>query len=363
MASNSFGNIFRITTWGESHGPAIGVVIDGCPAGFRIDTQQLQQDVCNRSPGNNTLTSKRKEPDKVEILSGIFNGETTGAPISILIWNKDQDSSKYEPIKDLYRPGHANFTYLEKYKIFDYRGGGRSSGRETACRVAAGAIAKQILAAQGIKLKAYIRSIGSITASGNWDINHLLENTQQSAVLCPDEIATKQITQQIIDARSAGDSLGGVVECCASFMPTGLGDPIYEKLEAKLASAMLSIPASKGFEIGSGFNATTSSGYENNDTFTLKDNKVNLTSNNSGGVLGGISTGEDLIFKVAFKPTSSIFKQQDTVDTKGNKTTLNLPTGSRHDPCIAIRAVFVVEAMTALVLLDSYLANKLVTLK
>jgi len=331
MASNSFGNIFKITTWGESHGKAIGVVIDGCPAGIEISEKDINLALEKRAPGKSKFTSPRKEPDIAEIYSGVFEGITTGAPISIIIKNQDADSSKYEATKNLLKPGHANYTYLEKYGIFDYKGGGRSSARETACRVAAGAIAQKALDLYKIKISAKLFSVGDAL-------------DQQ-----PQEELINKVKEQ-------GDSIGGVVEFLIENSPVGLGDPIYEKLEANLAKAMISMPASKGFEIGSGFNAAKMKGSEHNDLFT--NNKNNITSsNNSGGILGGISNGMDIYGRVAFKPTSSISISQDTVDIDGNKKTFKLPEGSRHDPCVAIRAVPVVKAMCQLVIIDALLMN------
>jgi len=324
MGSNSFGNLFKITTWGESHGKAIGVVIDGCPAGLEIDEEMIHASLAKRAPGNNPLTSPRKEPDHAEILSGVFEGKTTGTPISIIIWNKDADSSKYEPIKDKLRPGHANYTYLEKYGIFDYRGGGRSSARETAGRVAAGAIAKQILHHFDIKI---------------------------SAKILQDEKLIEQ-------AKAEGDSIGGVVEFTITNAPVGLGDPIYQKLEANLAKAMMSLPATKGFELGLGFQAAKMKGSEHNDSFVVSEGKVQTSTNHAGGTLGGISTGMPIVGRVAFKPTSSILKAQKTLTTAGKETTFSLPPGSRHDPCVAIRAVPIVEAMCSLVLVDAILLQR-----
>lgn len=320
MGSNAFGTLFRITTWGESHGKAIGVVIDGCPAGLEISDEEIAAALQKRAPGKNPLTSPRKEDDAPEILSGLFEGKTTGAPISILIRNKDADPSKYEPIKNLYRPGHANFTYLEKYGICDYRGGGRASARETACRVAAGAVAKKLCAHFGITCAAYVEETGDISA-----------------------------------AKEEGDSVGGVVAFCAEGLFPGLGDPVYEKLEAKLADAMLSLPASKAFEIGAGFAAAAMKGSSHNDAFILEEGHVATKTNHAGGTLGGISTGMPLYGKVAFKPTSSIARSQETVSLDKQEAAFELPAGSRHDPCVALRAAPVVEAMLALVLADALL--------
>lgn len=351
MASNSFGNLFRITTWGESHGKGIGVVIDGCPAGLPISEDEINQELSRRAGGKSPYTTSRKEKDHAEIFSGVFDGKTTGAPISIIIFNHDADSSKYEPIKDLMRPGHANFTYLEKYGIFDYRGGGRSSARETACRVAAGAVAKKLLAHFNITCTAYIHSIGPITIESVH-----LKALQNSILSCPDDNAEQKMIKVLEEAKAEKDSLGGIIECIVENLPIGVGDPVYEKLEANLAKGMLSLPATKGFEIGKGFDAARLKGSEHNDGFTTDSSgKIVPASNHAGGTLGGISTGLPLVFRVAFKPTSSIEKPQQTVDTFGNAQTFQLPSGSRHDPCVTIRAVPIVEAMAALTLADSLL--------
>lgn len=361
MASNFFGQIFRITTFGESHGKAIGVVIDGCPAGINLSVDEIDAELEHRQPGKNPYTSPRKEKDKAEILSGIFEGKTTGAPISILIWNKDADSSKYEPIKNLLRPGHANFTYLEKYGIFDYRGGGRSSARETAARVAAGAVAKKILAHFDIKLVAFVAEIGGIGIEDPEleNLSALKKKIYSNPLFCPDEKQGQKMMEAITQAKEDGDSLGGILQAAVSNLPVGLGDPIYGKLEGKLAAAMLSLPATKGFEIGSGFAAARMKGSEHNDAFDI-DEKGNVTTetNFAGGLLGGISTGLPLTFRVAFKPTSSIKKPQKTVNLKGEKKPFKLPEGSRHDPCVAIRAVPIIEAMTACVIADAILMNR-----
>jgi chorismate synthase len=333
MASNSFGNIFKITTWGESHGKAIGVVIDGCPAGLPLSDDDINKELALRAPGKNSFTSPRKEPDLAEILSGTFEGKTTGTPISIIIYNKDADSSKYTPIKDLLRPGHANYSYLQKYGIFDHNGGGRASGRETACRVAAGAVAKKLLAHYDIRIKATLDQVGMETSQEN-----MMKALQQ--------------------AMDEGDSLGGIVEFCIDNLSAGFGDPIYEKLEANLAKAMMSLPATKGFEIGSGFHSVKMKGSEHNDSFILEKDRIRTSSNYSGGTLGGISTGMPIVGRVVFKPTSSIKKTQNTVDVNGKSAIFELPEGSRHDPCIAIRAVPVVEAMAALVTADAILMNR-----
>jgi chorismate synthase len=351
MASNSFGDIFRITTFGESHGPLIGVVIDGCPSNLPISIEEIQKELACRQPGKSPFTSPRKEPDKAEIVSGIFEGKTTGAPITILIRNQDADSSSYEEIKNLYRPGHANFTYLEKYGIFDYRGGGRASARETVARVAAGAIAKKLLSLSDIYCTAYISELGSIEIEEP-SPESLREKTHASPLFCPDPIASEKMMGKILEAKNEGDSLGAIVGCYAQ-IPSGLGDPIYQKLEANLASAMLSIPASKGFEIGAGFKAARMRGSEHNDPFEIDNGRVKTSTNFAGGTLGGISNGAPLYFRVPFKPTSSIRISQKTVDLSMNETHFTLPQNSRHDPCVAIRAVAVVEAMCALVIADA----------
>jgi len=359
MASNSFGTIFKITTWGESHGKAIGVVIDGCPAGLEIEENEINEALALRAPGRNPYTSPRTETDRGEILSGVFEGKTTGAPICILIPNKDADSSKYEPIKDKLRPGHANFTYLEKYGIFDYRGGGRSSARETACRVAAGAIARKLLQKYGIKITAYLKQMGNVEAKiHDENIETIRLLTYQSEVFCPDREAASTMMALIENAKAAGDSLGGLIEFIAAPVPAGLGDPVYEKLEAKLAYAMMSLPATKAFEIGSGFQAVSMPGSMHNDLFIYQNEKTLTRTNNAGGILGGISTGMPIIGRVAFKPTSSIMKPQETITTDKEQALFQLPPGSRHDPCVAIRAVPIVEAMAACVLADALLLNR-----
>lgn len=364
MASNFFGEIFRITTFGESHGAAIGVMIDGCPAGLSISKEEIDQELAHRQPGKSPYTSPRTEKDESEILSGLFEGKTTGAPIAIIIWNKDADSSKYEPIKNLLRPGHSNFTYLQKYGIFDYRGGGRSSARETAARVAAGAVAKKLIAHSQIEICAFVAEIGgiSIREPNLKEPLDLRKVVLSNPLFCPDAKASEKMMKAIEQAKAEGDSLGGILQCVAK-LPVGLGDPVYGKLEAKLASAMLSLPATKGFEIGSGFAAARMKGSEHNDAFSIDEKgEISTTTNFAGGTLGGISTGLPLTFRVAFKPTSSIKKAQETVDLKGAKKPFNLPEGSRHDPCVAIRAVPILEAMTALVLADALLLNRLAKL-
>jgi chorismate synthase len=363
MASNSFGKLFRITTWGESHGKAIGVVIDGCPAGLEITEAEINAQLALRAPGRNAYTSPRKENDVAQLYSGVYEGKTTGAPISIIIPNHDADSSKYDAIKDLMRPGHANYTYLQKYGIFDHRGGGRASARETVCRVAAGSIAKKMLKQKGISLIAYIKEIGGVQATIN--VSEILKNpllVYQNPLFCPDEVATEAMKSKIEWAIDTKNSLGGIVEFMINGLPCGLGDPVYEKMEALLASAMMSIPASKGFEIGEGFCAARMTGLQHNDTFIHVDEQIRTATNHAGGTLGGITNGMPLIARVAFKPTSSIMTPQATVDKDGKTAVITMPSGSRHDPCVAIRAVQVVEAMAALVVVDALLCNRCVIL-
>lgn len=352
MASNSFGNHFRITTWGESHGKAIGVVIDGCPAGIILNDSDIQEQLRLRAPGNNPYTSPRRESDQAEILSGVFEGKTTGTPISIIIYNHDANSSKYEPIKDLLRPGHANYTYHEKYGVFDYRGGGRSSGRETACRVAAGTVAKKILEKKNIDVIAFLSQLKTIQSKQDNPISK--EKVRQSPFFCPDPQAEQQMLTLLTKTKEKGDSLGGVVTFRVEGLPVGLGDPVYEKIEANLAKGLLSIPGSKGFELGSGFAAASMLGSEHNDLF---HEDFSTITNHAGGTLGGITNGMPLYGRVAFKPTSSIMKPQKTLSFEGKESLFELPSGSRHDPCIAIRAVPVVEAMVYLVLADAFLGN------
>jgi chorismate synthase len=361
MGSNSFGTLFRITTWGESHGKAIGVVIDGCPAGLPISDEEINAELSLRQGGKSSYVTPRKEKDEAQIYSGVFEGKTTGAPISIIIFNHDADPGKYEPIKDLLRPGHANFTYLEKYGIFDYRGGGRSSARETACRVAAGAVAKKLLAHFGIDVISYVKEIGGIAVpEPTYDSPaNFRKAVQESILFCPDSSATQKMIHALEKSQEEGDSLGGIIETIAFSLPIGLGDPVYEKLEANLGRAFLSIPATKGFEIGSGFAAARMKGSEHNDPCIIDDKgNVSTATNFAGGTLGGISTGLPLIARVAFKPTSSIKKIQMTLNLKKEEKEFKLPEGSRHDPCVTIRAVPIVEAMAAIVIADALLMGK-----
>lgn len=348
---SSFGSIFRITTWGESHGPALGVVIDGCPAGLDISEEIIQRDLNRRRVGQSKVTSPRNEADQVTILSGVFEGQTTGAPISLITYNRDVDSSKYDVIRDLFRPGHADFTYWAKYGIRDHRGGGRSSARETWGRVAAGSIARQILNTAGIDVYGFVRQLNSIKME-TFDRNAI----DQNLVRCPDPIAAERMVETILAAKDSNDSVGGIVEIHADNVPPGLGEPTMDKLDGLLGRAMLSIPAVKGVEIGMGFDAVTMHGRDHNDGFYMENGRVRTISNNSGGMLGGISNGEQIVARVAVKPTSSVAQEQQTVDIHGNERTILVE--GRHDPSICPRVVPVAEAMMALVLADLYLLNR-----
>ena len=355
MSSNTFGQLFRITTFGESHGAAIGVVIDGCPSGIEIDLEQIQHELNRRKPGQSNITSARKESDEFEILSGIFEGKTLGTPIGILIRNEDQKSKDYNYLKDTYRPSHADYTYEQKYGIRDYRGGGRSSARETVARVAAGAIAKQILASKGIVINAFVNQVGNIKLEKHYsELN--FQNIEKNIVRCPDETAAQQMIQAIEEVKKQGDTLGGTIQCVIQNTPVGLGEPVFDKLHAVLAHAMLSINAAHGFEYGSGFAGASKKGSENNDEWENVDGKIRTKTNHAGGILGGISTGEDIYFNVAFKPIATILKQQQSINSKGEEITLQ--NEGRHDPCVLPRAVPIVEAMAALVLVDFLLLSK-----
>lgn len=353
--SNSFGKIFKISTFGESHGKAIGVIIDGCPAGVKINKENIQIELDRRKPGQSKITTQRKESDSVEILSGVFKGKTTGSPVSLYIKNKDQKSSDYDHISKIFRPSHADYTYHQKYKNRDYRGGGRSSARETANWVAAGAIAKKILVDLGIKINAYVSKVGKIKMDTNYkklDLN----NTESNIVRCPDKNFAKQFISIIDDARKKRDTVGGVISCVITGCPVGIGEPVFGKLHAELGKAMLSINAVKGFEYGSGFKGVEMKGSEHNDQFEIQDDKIKTKSNYSGGIQGGISNGEDIYFNVAFKPVSTIMKDQNSIDSENN--TVTVKGKGRHDPCVVPRAVPIVESMAANVLVDLYLQSK-----
>lgn len=354
--SNSFGKIFKITTFGESHGLLIGVVIDGCPANIEISEKEINLELQKRRPNLNEFVSKRDEKDRAKIVSGIFNGKTTGAPICILIENLDVKSKNYDEIKNLLRPSHANYTYLQKYKIFDHRGAARASARETACRVAAGAIAKKILKTLNIKIFAFVKSIGDVSANVKIDD---LENIYKSKIFCPDKIAEKKMIEKLKNIQKEKDSIGSVIEFVILNLFPSIGEPIFNKLNAKLSFALMSIPGAIGFEIGDGFEGTKKRGSNRNDLYDFKNGKIITKTNNEGGIQAGISNGMPIIGRVAFKPTASIGKNQETIDIYGNKKNLKFLNDQRYDPCIAIRAASVVEAMCSLVLVDMYFLNKI----
>ena len=347
--SNKFGKIFTLTTFGESHGKAIGGIIDGCPANKDIDLSIVQFDLDRRKPGQSKIVTQRKESDKVEFLSGIFEGKTTGTPIGFIIVNKDQKSKDYDHIKNIFRPSHADFVYQKKYGIRDYRGGGRSSARETACRVVAGSIAKQIL--NDISFKAFVSRVGDVSISSDFSkVN--FENIEKNPVRCPDLKKAEEMENLIKSVRKEGDTIGGVVSCIIKNVPVGIGEPVFDKLHAELGKAMLSINAVKGFEYGSGFAGVKMKGSEHNDQYEADES---TKTNYSGGIQGGISNGMDIYFNVAFKPVATIMKDQKTIDNKGKET--NISGKGRHDPCVVPRAVPIVEAMASLVLLDMILIN------
>ncbi len=347
-----FGKIFSITTFGESHGPAIGATIVGCPAGVEIDEAFIQSELTRRKPGQSRITTQRKEEDEVEILSGVFEGKSTGTPIALLIRNKDQKSKDYSHIADKFRPSHADFTYEEKYGIRDYRGGGRSSARETAARVAAGAIAKLMLKQAGITFNAYVSQVGDLKLEKTHDQLDL-SLTETNDVRCPDPEMAKKMYDYIDEVRKSQDTVGGIVTGVIKGVPVGLGEPVFDRLHAELGKAMLSINAVKGFEFGSGFEGVKLRGSQHNDAFYQDGDKVRTKTNLSGGVQGGISNGEDIYFNVAFKPVATIMQDQDSVDKHGN--TVKVSGKGRHDPCVVPRAVPIVEAMAALVIADYYL--------
>jgi chorismate synthase len=357
MAGNTYGQLFRITTFGESHGPALGVVIDGCPSNLVIDVNFIQAELNRRKPGQSAITTARQEDESFEILSGVFEGKTTGAPICMMVHNNDQRSQDYSHLKDVFRPSHADYTYQTKYGIRDYRGGGRSSARETVARVLAGAIAKLYLVQQGIQINAYVSQVGPIKLQTNPEQIDV-STIEKSLVRCPDEHTSNQMIELITETGKKGDSVGGAITCLIKNVPAGLGEPVFDKLHAELGKAMLSINACKGFEIGSGFDAAQSFGSKHNDEFYVTDNSIHTRTNNSGGVQGGISNGELVYFRCAFKPVATIRSEQQTVSSQGDEVTL-AATG-RHDPCVVPRAVPIVEAMAALVLVDFVLRNQAV---
>lgn len=356
MAGNTFGKIFTLTSFGESHGTAIGGIVDGCPAGLKMDVDFIQSELNRRKPGQSKIVTQRKEEDKVEFLSGIFEGKTTGTPIGFIILNKDQKSKDYSHLKDSFRPSHADFTYEKKYGHRDYNGGGRSSARETAVRVVAGAIAKLILKKYKISVDAYVSSVGDIFLEKDYtELN--LKITETNDVRCPDEKTAKRMIEKINQIRKEGDSIGGVISCVIKNTPAGLGEPVFDKLHADLGKAMLGINAVKGFEYGSGFVGTMMKGSEHNDIISKKGNKVITLTNHSGGIQGGISNGMDIYFRVAFKPVATIMMDQDTISLNEKKSVVK--GKGRHDPCVLPRAVPIVEAMSALVLVDHLLLIRL----
>ena len=356
MAS-TFGHVFRVTTVGESHGGAVGVVVDGCPPRLPVTVEEIQHDLDRRRPGQSHITTPRDEPDRAEILSGTFEGHTLGSPIAIIVRNTDARPAAYAELKDVYRPSHADYTYEAKYGVRNWQGGGRASARETVGRVAAGAIARKLLATLAhVRVLGYVLRVHSVSATV--DVSQVTPaQIESNVVRCPDAAAAEAMIARIEDARREGDSLGGIVECVCRNVPAGLGEPVFDKLEADLARGMLSLPASKGFEIGSGFAGTLLTGIQHNDPFTVDaSGRVRTTSNRSGGVQGGISNGEDIVFRVAFKPTATISQAQQTVDREGRAVTLE--ARGRHDPCVLPRAVPVVEAMACLVLADHLLRQR-----
>lgn len=358
--SSTYGKLFRISTFGESHGPGIGVVIDGCPAGLLIDTDFIQHELDRRKPGQSRITTQRREADEFEVLSGIFEGKTQGTPIALLIRNTDQRSKDYGHIAEQFRPSHADYTYQTKYGSRDYRGGGRSSARETAARVAAGAIAKLLLIQQGVHIRAYVSQVGKLKLQKQYQELDL-SLAEENAVRCPDPEMAEQMFQYIDDIRKRGDSIGGIVDCVITGVPTGWGEPVFDKLHAELGKAMLSINAVKGFEYGSGFAGVTLHGSEHNDEFyTDEQGQVRTKTNHSGGIQGGISNGEAIYFRTAFKPVATIMQDQDSVDIHGQPATVS--GKGRHDPCVVPRAVPIVEAMAALVLADMFMRDKVACL-
>lgn len=355
MAGNSFGQVFKLTTFGESHGIGLGLIIDGCPAGIEIDEAFIQSEMDRRRPGQSSIVTQRKEGDNIQILSGIFEGKTTGTPIAMIVLNTDAKSKDYSHIADKFRPSHADFTFQEKYGRRDYRGGGRSSARETLARVAAGAIAKTFLKSTGIEIQAWVNQVGSIRLDQDHSLLDLSQ-TEENIVRCPDAEVANQMIGLIKAVRKDGDTIGGVVKCVIKNCPTGLGEPVFDKLHADLAKAMLSINACKGFEYGSGFAGVEMRGSAHNDHFYNEDGRIKTKTNYSGGIQGGISNGMDIYFSCAFKPVATIVSAQDSVNEAGEKVVV---TGKgRHDPCVVPRAVPIVEAMAALVLADHLLRQR-----
>jgi chorismate synthase len=352
---NSFGRLFRLTTFGESHGKALGAIVEGCPAGLTLDLEKIRLEMQRRKPGQSKITTQRKEEDEIELLSGVFEGKTTGTPIGILIPNADQKSKDYAHIADQFRPSHADYTYFEKYGHRDYRGGGRSSARETAARVAGGAIAKQLLDTKGITIQAYVSQVGELRLEKPYtELN--LDLAEDNIVRCPDPELAARMIEHIDAVRLDRDTIGGIVSCVIKNCPPGLGEPVFDRLHAALGKAMLSINAVKGFEYGSGFEGVSLRGSQHNDAFVQQDGKINTLTNHSGGIQGGISNGQDIYFRVAFKPVATIMQDQASVNEAGEAVTVS--GKGRHDPCVVPRAVPIVEAMAALVLADFLLLSK-----
>lgn len=353
MTGNSFGKLFKITTCGESHGGAVGVIIDGCPAGLEISEMEIQKELDRRKPGQSAITTPRKEQDLIRIFSGVFEGKTTGAPILLLSYNVDMHPEDYEELKKVYRPSHADYTYLMKYGRRDFRGSGRASARETLARVASGAIAKKYLKQNlNIEILSYVEQVGSICSEVDYK-NVTIENIENNIIRCPDQNAAEKMIQFIEKIKNEGDSIGGIIKGIIRNVPAGLGEPVFDKLSADLGKAMLSINAVKGFEIGSGFNGITMRGSEHNDPFVIENDKIKIKNNHAGGTLGGISTGEDIYFRVAFKPVSTISQKQKTVNLEHQP--VEFQATGRHDPCVLPRAVPIVDAMSALVIMDHFL--------
>lgn len=354
---NSFGNIFKLTTFGESHGSSIGGVVDGCPSGLKIDLNLIQTELERRKPGQSNITTQRKEADQVELLSGIFEGVTTGSPIGFIISNNNSNSKDYDNLKDVFRPSHADYTYQEKYGWRDHRGGGRSSARETACRVVGGAIAKQILKQKNIEILGFVISVGNIFANEKLiDFSKVTEIRDSNMVRCPDEKSAIKMIDLIKALKAKGNSVGGQIKCIIKGVPAGLGEPVFDKLQADLSKAMLSINAVKGFEYGSGFDGSKMFGSDHNDEFIASPGGVATTSNFSGGIQGGLSNGEEIYFKVAFKPVATILSSQKSIDNQNNN--IEIKVSGRHDPCVVPRAVPIVESMAAMVIVDHLLRNR-----
>lgn len=352
---NSFGKLFKITTFGESHGLALGVIIEGCPAGLKIDEEKIRLEMQRRKPGQSKITTQRKEEDEIQILSGVFEGKSTGTPIGIVIPNSDQKSKDYSHISDKFRPSHADYTYFEKYGIRDYRGGGRSSARETAARVAAGAIAKQLLETKGVTVQAFVSQVGDLTLEKSYQEMDL-SKAEENIVRCPDPETAERMIDLIDSVRLERDTIGGVVTCVIKNTPVGIGEPVFDRLHAELGKAMLSINAVKGFEYGSGFEGVKMRGSQHNDTFVKERDKIHTLTNHSGGIQGGISNGEDIYFRVAFKPVATIMQDQESLNEAGESVIVS--GKGRHDPCVVPRAVPIVEAMAALVIADYILLAK-----